>query len=68
MRDEVIARSGFRDDVREMVRDLLADLPPESRAFAGHDEAGFERFIDSLLADGAEDITARMKAAERGDS
>lgn len=68
MRDDVIARSGFRDDVREMVRDLLADLPPESRAFAGHDETGFERFIDSLLADGAEDIAARMKAAERGDS
>jgi hypothetical protein len=51
-----------------MVRDLLADLPPESRAFAGPDEAGFERFINSLLADGAEDIAARMKAAERGDS
>ncbi|RFB85281.1 DNA repair exonuclease [Rhizobium leguminosarum bv. trifolii] len=68
MRDEVIAHSGFRDDIREMVRDLLADLPAESRAFAGHDEAGFERFIDNLLANGAEDIAARMKAADRGES
>ncbi|PDT28663.1 DNA repair exonuclease [Rhizobium sp. L9] len=68
MRDEVITRSGFRDEVREMVRDLLADLPPESRAFAGQNEAGFERFIDCLLADGAEDIAARMKAVDRGDS
>ncbi|RUV37500.1 DNA repair exonuclease, partial [Mesorhizobium sp. M1A.T.Ca.IN.004.03.1.1] len=66
--DEVITRSGFRDEVREMVRDLLADLPPESRAFAGQNEAGFERFIDNLLADGAEDIAARMKAVDRGDS
>ncbi|WP_209893452.1 metallophosphoesterase family protein [Rhizobium leguminosarum] len=68
MRDEVIARSGFRDDIREVVRDLLAELPPESRAFAGLDEAGFERFIDSLLTDGAEDIAARMKAADRAES
>jgi DNA repair protein SbcD/Mre11 len=68
MRDEVIARSGFREDVREMVRDLLADLPAESRDFAGRDEAGFERFIDTLLAQGAEDIAARMKTADRGDA
>jgi len=68
MRDEVISRSGFRDDIREMVRDLLADLPAESRVFAGHDEAGFECFIDNILANGADDIAARMKAADRGES
>lgn len=68
MRDEVIARSSFRDEVREMVRDLLSDLPPESRNFAGGDEASFEHFIDALLVEGAEDIAARMKAADRGDA
>ena len=68
MRDEVISRSGFRDDIREMVRDLLADLPAESRVFAGHDEAGFECFIDNILANGADEIAARMKAADRGES
>lgn len=68
MRDEVISRSGFRDDIRDMVKDLLADLPPESREFAGRDEAGFERFIDMLLLDGTEDIAARMKATDRGES
>lgn len=68
MRDEVIAHSGFRDEVSEMVRDLLSDLPQESRDFAGRDDASFERFIDSLLAGGAEDIAARMQAADRGES
>jgi exonuclease SbcD len=68
MREEVIARDGFRDDIRAMVQDLLADLPQESRDFAGRDDAAFEAFVDSLLADGVEDISARMKAADRGES
>jgi DNA repair exonuclease SbcCD nuclease subunit len=68
MRDEVIAHSAFRADVSEMVRELLVELPAESRDFAGRDEAGFERFIDNLLADGTEDIAARMKLADRGNS
>lgn len=68
MRDEVMARTGFREEVREMVRELLADLPPESRDFAGRDAASFEGFVDTLLADGAEDIAARMKAVDRGES
>jgi DNA repair protein SbcD/Mre11 len=68
MHDEVIARSGFRDEVSEMVRELLAELPAESRDFVGRDEAGFERFIDSLLAEGVEDISARMKDAVRGEN
>lgn len=65
MREEVIARSSFRDHIRQMVRDMLADLPQESRDFAGRDEAAFERFIDRLLSQGADDITARMNAGER---
>jgi exonuclease SbcD len=68
MRNDVIARSGFRNDIRNMVNDLLGDLPPESREFAGRDDAEFERFIDALLVNGAEDIAARMKAVDRGDN
>ncbi|PRD40614.1 DNA repair exonuclease [Phyllobacterium phragmitis] len=68
MRDDVIARPGFRDEVSEMVNELLADLPPESRQFAGHDEASFKAFIDDLLLTGTDDITARMKTADRGES
>lgn len=66
MREEVTTRSGFRDEVRDMVRELLSDLPAECRDFAGRDEAAFERFVDSLLAEGSIDIAARMMAAERG--
>jgi len=65
MRDDVIARPGFRDDIRQMVKELLDDLPPESRRFAGHDEETFEAFVDDLMREGADDIAARMKATDR---
>lgn len=68
MRDEVIARSGFRADIGQMVRDLLDELPPESRAFAGHDEAAFDAFVDDLMRQGTDDIAARMKTPDREES
>ena len=68
MRDDVIAGDGFRTEIRDMVREMMSDLPPESRTFAGDDEAAFNRFIDHLLAQGTDDITARMSAAERDDN
>jgi len=68
MRDEVIARPGFRDDISQMVRELLDELPPESRAFAGNDPESFERFVDALMRDGSDDIAARMQAPDREDS
>ncbi|MFS2151475.1 metallophosphoesterase family protein [Rhizobium sp. Rhizsp42] len=68
MRDKVMASAGFRNEISEMVKDLLADLPPESRRFAGDDVASFERFIDELMLDGADDITARMKTWDHGEN
>lgn len=62
MRDDVIARPGFRDDIRQMVREVIDDLPPESRKFAGQDEAAFDAFVEELLREGTDDIAARMKA------
>lgn len=67
MRDDVIGRTGFRDDIREMVKDLLADLPPESRGFAGHDEATFDRFVEELMLRSTDEISARLQATDRGE-
>ncbi|MGF9566451.1 DNA repair exonuclease [Neorhizobium sp. JUb45] len=68
MRSDVTARPGFRDDIRDMVREMLADLPAESRHFAGDDEAAFDRFVDHLLVSGTDDITARLSGAERDEN
>ncbi len=58
--EEVLVRPGFRDDVRELVRDLLDDLPAESRRFAGETEADFEAFLDRLMAESGEEVIARL--------
>jgi exonuclease SbcD len=68
MRDNVIGRTGFRDDIREMVKDLLADIPQESRSFAGNDEAAFDSFVDELMLKSTDEISARMQATDRGES
>lgn len=51
----------FRAEARSLVQKLIADLPAESRDFAGSDEAGLERFLDRALASGSGLVTARLK-------
>jgi DNA repair protein SbcD/Mre11 len=46
-----------------MVQNLLDDLPPESRRFAGNDPAAFDRFVEELVREGSEDLLARLAAA-----
>ena len=65
MHDDVLARPGFRDEIGQMVKELLGDLPPESRRFAGQDEAAFDAFVETMMREGADDIAARMKATDR---
>ncbi|MEB2844599.1 DNA repair exonuclease [Rhizobiales bacterium RZME27] len=65
MRSDVIVRPSFRDGICDMVREMLADLPAESRHFAGDDEVAFNRFVDDLMARGTDDMTARLSGAER---
>ncbi|GEO86165.1 MULTISPECIES: metallophosphoesterase family protein [Alphaproteobacteria] len=62
MRDDVAARHGLREDIRQMVKDLRDELPPESRGFAGNDEAQFEAYVDQLLTEGGDDVLARLRA------
>jgi len=62
MRTEVIPTHAFRDEVRQMVKDLLDTLPPESRRFAGDTETDFESFIETLMDEGSQEIVARLRS------
>lgn len=65
MHADVMTSHGFREDVRQMIKDLLDDLPPESRKFAGNSEAEFETFVDELMTQSGDDIIARLKSPGR---
>ncbi|QND54574.1 DNA repair exonuclease (plasmid) [Phyllobacterium sp. 628] len=65
MHADVMTSHGFREDVRQMIKDLLDDLPPESRKFAGNSEVEFETFIDELMTQSGDDIIARLKSPGR---
>jgi len=52
----------FRAEARALVLKTIADLPPDARDFAGKDETALELFLDNVLANGADLVTARLKA------
>ena len=62
MRTELVATHAVRDEIRQMVKELLDELPAESRGFGGNSEAAFEAFVDQLIAEGSDDIIARLKS------
>lgn len=51
----------FRAEARSLIQKLVADLPAESRDFAGRDEAGLERFLDRALTSGSGQVAARLR-------
>lgn len=61
MRSDIIRQHGVREAVRDLVKELRDDLPPEARGFSGDDEAAFEALVDQLLTEGSEDMLARLK-------
>ncbi|MFD1744973.1 exonuclease SbcCD subunit D [Rhizobium helianthi] len=63
MREQVISSAGYREQVREMVQSLMDDLPPEARQITGKDDAEFETFLENLIAEGGEELIARMAEA-----
>ncbi|MBB3236824.1 metallophosphoesterase family protein [Phyllobacterium endophyticum] len=65
MQTEVMTSHGFREDIRQMVQELLDDLPAESRKFAGNNELEFDVFIDDLMVQSGDDIIARLQAPAR---
>ncbi|MER9643586.1 exonuclease SbcCD subunit D [Mesorhizobium sp. M7A.F.Ca.US.011.01.1.1] len=57
------ARSeAFRAEARALVQKMIGDLPPDGRDFAGKNEAEMELFLDRVVANGADLVTARLKA------
>lgn len=64
MNDEVVASEGFRTEATEMVKELLAQLPPECRRAIAPDEAALEHLVARLAEEGAEEVLARLSIGD----
>lgn len=62
MQGDIIQQHGVRQAVRDLVKDLRDDLPPEARGFSGNDESEFEALVDQLLTEGSEEMLARLRS------
>jgi len=66
MAGEVVISAAFNAEVRAMVGDLLGQLPKESRHILGDSEADFEAGIARLIAEGSDDVLARLHEHKAG--
>jgi DNA repair protein SbcD/Mre11 len=59
---DVVSSTAYQTEVAAVVKDLRAQLPAECRHLLGSDEAGFTEALRRLVAEGAEDVLARLHA------
>lgn len=66
MQRDILPSAATKQDIQQMVEDLRNDLPAEIRGFAGDDAAELDAFVERLLADGSQDILARLRSDSAG--
>jgi hypothetical protein len=64
MNDEVVASEGFRTEATYIVRELLAQLPPECRRAIAPDEAALAVLVERLGGEGADEVLARLSIGD----
>lgn len=64
--DEILRSDGFRADAQAIAEELRGQLPPESRALFGADEASLADVLAELAGQGADDVLARLEAPGQG--
>lgn len=62
--DTVGPSESFRVEARRMVEELRGQLPPECRDALGADEAAFDALLGNLLAEGADEVAARLRGGD----
>ena len=63
--EDVLPSDGFKIEARAIAEELRHQMPADSRALLGADEAAFDAAIDALAAQGADDVLARLQAPAR---
>jgi DNA repair exonuclease SbcCD nuclease subunit len=65
---EVMRSDAYQTEIQAIAEELRGQLPAESRAMLGADEAGFRAAVDALATAGADDVLARLHARNRTDT
>lgn len=60
IRDDVLGSNGFQAEMESVAEELRTALPPECRAMLGTDGASFAAVLADIVADGTEDVLARL--------
>ncbi len=61
--EDVLRSNGFRAEMEAVADELRSALPPECRGMLGTDPASFEAALAALVAEGTEDVLARLGGA-----
>jgi DNA repair exonuclease SbcCD nuclease subunit len=61
IRDEVCTSDAFQLQITEIAEELRAALPAECRGILGSEETSFQAEVARLLADGSQDVLARLR-------
>lgn len=64
MNDDVVGSAHFKVEAEDIVGDLLAQLPPESRRALAPDDAAFARLVEELSEQCTEEVLAKLAAAD----
>ena len=65
----VAQSESYRQEATRIAEELINQLPPECRNFLGSDENAFRQVLDTLVAEGADDVIASLyAAAEAGET
>jgi DNA repair exonuclease SbcCD nuclease subunit len=66
MENEVVQSKAFRDELQSIAEDLRGHLPPGSREdLFGSDAQAFADILRSVAREGAEDVLAHLRAADK---
>jgi exonuclease SbcD len=67
MHDDVVPANAYRDELRELLSDVLRQLPREARAMLAADEGEEERLLEALAQDGCDEVLARLGGQSDGE-
>jgi DNA repair exonuclease SbcCD nuclease subunit len=66
IQSDILPAGACAEEIRTIAEELRGQLPPELRALLGADQAGMDARLAELLAEGVDDVLARLQSSPGG--